>query len=59
MAASWLVRLLLRRFNASLTRSVEGSIAAACGVTPFVLLKYGPKIRARSRFAKEMARLQA
>ncbi|ORY75003.1 MFS general substrate transporter [Leucosporidium creatinivorum] len=39
------------------------SFLAAClalllAITPFVLFRYGPTIRARSRFAKELARLK-
>ncbi|GAA5923091.1 MFS transporter [Sporobolomyces koalae] len=33
-------------------------VALALAATPFVLMRYGPSIRAKSKFAKELARLQ-
>ncbi|KAG8932743.1 hypothetical protein FRC02_000644 [Tulasnella sp. 418] len=38
--------------------SLFGFIAAALAVIPFVLFFWGPKIRARSRFARKMAALE-
>ncbi|GAA6043247.1 hypothetical protein JCM8097_008485 [Rhodosporidiobolus ruineniae] len=37
---------------------MAGCIALALGLTPWVLFRYGPTIRAKSNFAKELARIQ-
>ncbi|GAA5899377.1 MFS transporter [Sporobolomyces salmoneus] len=38
---------------------LAGMLALALSMTPFVLMKFGPSIRAKSKFAKELARMQA
>ncbi|GAA5861875.1 hypothetical protein JCM5353_007126, partial [Sporobolomyces roseus] len=37
---------------------LAGMLALMLAATPFVLIKYGPSIRAKSKFAKELARMQ-
>ncbi|GAA6012659.1 hypothetical protein JCM11491_005472 [Sporobolomyces phaffii] len=37
---------------------LAGMIALALSLTPFLLMRYGPSIRANSKFAKELARMQ-
>ncbi|KAI5477994.1 Major Facilitator Superfamily protein [Pseudohyphozyma bogoriensis] len=37
---------------------LSGALALVLASTPFLLLAYGPKIRARSKFAKELERLK-
>ncbi|BGP52668.1 hypothetical protein JCM8202_004805 [Rhodotorula sphaerocarpa] len=37
---------------------LAGCIALVLAATPWVLFRYGPEIRARSRFAKELARMR-
>jgi hypothetical protein len=39
--------------------SLVAGIATALSVVPFLALVYGNRLRSRSRFAKELARLEA
>ncbi len=51
-------RQMYNRLGYQWASFLAGCLGFALSVVPFILYAYGPKIRARSRFAKELAAMQ-
>jgi hypothetical protein len=49
---------MYEKMNYQWASFLAGMLALALAATPFVLMKFGPSIRAKSKFAKELARMQ-
>lgn len=49
---------MYQRLGYQWASSLVGFLAIVIGVVPFVLFKYGPQVRAKSKFAEQLQELE-